>query len=214
MAIAFDAHAVGSLDSSWSHTCTGSDRMLAVMIFGNMGGGSSLISGITYNSVAMTNGGSVLCSADRWLEAWYLMNPSTGANTIVVSSTADHYRGGSLSFTGVSAFDQAGTNATGGGAGTSSDVTLTVPSGALIIGAGRENTGFAGNWTLITEDATASPSGSGLHSAYGYPYSGSQTAGFSNQPFSQSAAVIVSFTAVGGGGGATPSRNLTLLGIG
>lgn len=57
MAIAFDATTTSSLGSAvtsitFSHTCTGSNRILFVCTANN---GGANVTGVTYNGVAMTN---------------------------------------------------------------------------------------------------------------------------------------------------------------
>ena len=90
-AIAFDATSESSCTSdalspyviSWSHTVTGTNTLLVVGV--STANQDNTISSITYNSVALTlirtdvNAGANLSSL------WYLVNPSTGANTITVT---------------------------------------------------------------------------------------------------------------------------------
>lgn len=94
MAIAYDSSALGAANTtSWSHTCSGSDRILIVSI-ANDGTSSSA----TYNGVAMTQQGSVVSD----LTVWYLINPDTGTNTVsFTNSSGTKYRGASSSYTGV-----------------------------------------------------------------------------------------------------------------
>lgn len=71
--------------SSWSHTCTGSNRVLVVGVSMLSAAGSS-VSGITYNGVAMTliRAKASAVGAVR-VELWRLINPASGANTIAVT---------------------------------------------------------------------------------------------------------------------------------
>lgn len=91
MAIAFDASTRSTVSTwgsgttaTWSHTCSGSDRILFVYSFNNDGSGYP--TGMTYNGVSMTriqnqaaDGGSFYNSL------FYLVAPATGANNIVVT---------------------------------------------------------------------------------------------------------------------------------
>lgn len=105
MALAFDA--VSSAEDSnvsslsWSHTCTGSDLAL------NVGGvardataGDAVISGITYNGVALTN--IDVAGTTRRSEMWELKNPATGSNTVTITytGTCERVGGSAISHTG------------------------------------------------------------------------------------------------------------------
>jgi hypothetical protein len=101
MAIAFDAASVGTSTTSttqtWSHTCTGDNRILFVA------GGiptNDTITGVTYAGVAMTKISGL--QNGRWNYLWYLIAPATGANNIVVTTSAsDILRSVAASYTGV-----------------------------------------------------------------------------------------------------------------
>lgn len=71
---------------SWAHVCTGADRYLVVGIA--MLSLAQTVSGITYNSIAMTLLGvkNSVSGACR-VELWGLKAPSTGSNTIAVTLT-------------------------------------------------------------------------------------------------------------------------------
>lgn len=108
MAIAFDATAIGtdqdSSSNTWSHTCTGSNRLLIVVTY--TGQDADLVSGVTYNGVAMTSFGTVAngnLTYGRTQHLWYLKNPSLGSNTVSLTvSTGANVIGVSMSYTGVS----------------------------------------------------------------------------------------------------------------
>lgn len=125
MAIAFDAASDGGAalpgtSLSWSHTCTGSDRLLRVGTRGSSGG-SDVITGVTYNGVALTKiGSSYKGSGDRWIAIWELANPASGSNTIVISSASDVILGLAVSYTGADVYDASATASTAG------DFSLTV----------------------------------------------------------------------------------------
>jgi len=131
MAIAFDAASSASTINSahtsktWSHTCTGSDRVLIVGIgtFNSTGGGK--ISGITYNGVSMTLVAEASAQSNIYSSMWYLIAPSTGANNIVASFASQTYDWcASASYTGVA---QSGfPDASSSGNNTSTSITGTV----------------------------------------------------------------------------------------
>jgi len=117
---------------SWSHTCSGSNRLLVAGV--GMGGGTSGVSlTTTYGAATMTSAGLVLSNNqfDGFVQLFYLVAPATGTDTITVSVDSLQTRdllGGSLSFTGV---DQT-TPLTGIGTnfGFDANPTVTVASAA------------------------------------------------------------------------------------
>jgi len=69
---------------SWTHTCTGSNLVLTVEA--NLQGTTGFsISGITYNSVALTTGAISGLGQGVMTHLWYLKGPTTGANTVSVT---------------------------------------------------------------------------------------------------------------------------------
>ncbi len=136
MAIAFDAssNSTGYSQSSGftlSHTTSGSDRVLVVVVaMGGADPNSNFASlALTYNGSSMTSiAGAAATNSQRRIAAFYIIAPSTGANNIAASWSG----GGSeirlfgLSFTGVDQSTPINTSATTSpGAGTSSTVSLT-----------------------------------------------------------------------------------------
>lgn len=104
MAIAFDAATAGNYASgtsySFSHTCSGTDRILFVHAFKN--GTADTITGVTYNGVSMTLINKQVASTDRYTYLYYLIAPATGSNTITISSSSSVAIGGNASsYTGV-----------------------------------------------------------------------------------------------------------------
>lgn len=85
---------------TYSHTCSGEERYLAVSVGTHVNQGA--VSGVTYNGVAMTNIGTEDGNNNTRIQLWGLANPATGANNVVISkagSTA--IRAMSYSFIGV-----------------------------------------------------------------------------------------------------------------
>lgn len=97
MAIAFDA-AGGAGTGSWSHTCTGSNGLLLAFV-------SSFTDNTitaTYNNVSMTSLGTVAFNGGgRYATLFYLLGPSTGANTLAISGDSGVVGGVSASYNGV-----------------------------------------------------------------------------------------------------------------
>lgn len=84
----FDAASVGAIDAgssgSHSHTCsTAPNRILLVGFCLRGGAAQRTVSGVTYNTVALTKLSDELFG-DLFgdVELWYLINPASGANTL------------------------------------------------------------------------------------------------------------------------------------
>lgn len=97
MAIAFDTTVAGinwatASTHSYSHTCTGSDLTLYVAIF--WGGGSDIVSGVTYNGVSMTRLFADLDDAQPGAgnsqAVYFLHAPATGSNTVEITLTGSN----------------------------------------------------------------------------------------------------------------------------
>lgn len=159
MAIATDSTAVGTIVTAtsitWSHTCTGSNLALVVAVFGDLT--SDLVTGATYNGVAMTKLGSTQVPADRFIYLFGLLNPATGANNVVVSASSSiRLDGVSASYTGVSAFETAVTSTA---ASPATSLTLTATTGVancwLVANFKQDlGTSTAGTGTTIRVDST------------------------------------------------------------
>lgn len=102
--IAFDSATDGGIQLgvtslTWSHTCSGSDRVLVV--FTEDTTGNDRVTGVTYNGVAMTQVQKAVNTNNSYLYTYVLFAPATGANNVVVStSTSTNLCGGSVSYTG------------------------------------------------------------------------------------------------------------------
>lgn len=93
--IAFDNHSrvIGSSGSSASvsHTCAGSNRVLyAYVKVYNSGSAINAVTGVTYNSVAMTLIDSQTDGGPGTSYLYGLLNPSTGANNIVATCSGSN----------------------------------------------------------------------------------------------------------------------------
>jgi hypothetical protein len=108
---------------SWSHTCTGTNLLLA---FGDDHRGSNdrTVTGVTYNSVALAYIRSDLQGAYYRSTIYYLIAPDTGAHTVAVtlSESVSRVLGGVVSYTGAKQSGQP--DAHNGASG--SDATPTV----------------------------------------------------------------------------------------
>jgi DNA-binding transcriptional regulator YdaS (Cro superfamily) len=120
--------AVGPRAVSYSHTCTGSNLLLAVWVaVWKDVAPTGTVSAATYNGVAMTKAVSATDSASMGGEMWYLIAPATGANTlsITVTGATDGIRVASASFTGVAQSSVVG-NTNGAATGASGNPAITI----------------------------------------------------------------------------------------
>jgi hypothetical protein len=124
---AIDATSSGSDTNTSSisenHTCTGSKRLLVVGVT-SQDTSTADPTGVTYNSVSMTKAGSVT-NSNVTASIWYLVNPASGENSIVVSVgfTANVLDIGALSLTGIDQSAPVGTAVTATGTSTTPSVT-------------------------------------------------------------------------------------------
>lgn len=131
MAIAFNAgSALAAIQTaavgSWSHTCTGSDLVLIVGVTHWHSDNTAIVSGVTYNSVALTQIRTDIHGADdsKKTDLWYLLAPATGSNTVEVTMNkviGNKWGGCAVSLTGVAALD-----ADNGASGTGTTITVDV----------------------------------------------------------------------------------------
>lgn len=137
MAIAIDStattsgKAVNSL--AWSHTVSGSDRLLLVSISREGGTASNVVS-VTLDAQNFSEIQEVT-NASGSLSVWSLVAPNTGAGTITATLDTGQNRDmfcGSISFTGVEQTTPLGTHATATGTTSSISVAATSAAGELV----------------------------------------------------------------------------------
>ncbi len=138
MAVAFDASGGSTVANAssltYSHTCTGSNLTLYVSAVS--GAASRPVSGITYNSVAMTLVTSTSDANGNQFYLYALISPSTGANNVVVSVSGGTVpiSSQSASFTGTNQSNISTVKGTSGGNNTgtgSQSLTSTVDNSAM-----------------------------------------------------------------------------------
>ena len=154
-ALAYDAVAEGRSTSgttlTFSHTCSGSDRVLVV--FGFLNAGLSGHAGAKYNGVAMTEvvsrdfGPSTYGPSGKM---WIMINPPTGAHNVEISYTNSGWimNGSSLSLTGADQVDA--NDAVGSGevqSGTTVSANITPVSNAVWIVDAVGYNGSTQTWT-------------------------------------------------------------------
>lgn len=184
MAIAFDASSVGTSNFSapasisWSHTCSGTNRILFVVACSS---NPDVVSGVTYNGVAMTKiGASVQNTNADWVSLWYLIAPATGANNVVVTgnSTSGLF-GVSSSYTGALQTgqpDASGGNATATSTTFSASATAVASNCWAILGVVTGNSSVsAGSGTTLRQNQSQPNSRASILDSNGVVATGSVT---------------------------------------
>lgn len=117
-----------SATHTFSHTCTGSNVILFVHAFNQSN--ADTITSCTYNGVAMTLITKQVNSTDRFLYMFYLINPATGANNVVITAntSANNIGGGASSYTGVKQLGQPDASTSKTASGTTITTNLTTIS--------------------------------------------------------------------------------------
>lgn len=104
MAIAFDTSATANVTGTsltFSHTCSGDDRIL--FLWARVADDIRSVSSATYNGVAMTSLGDAIGDTNDHGYFFYLLNPASGANDVVITADASiEINGRSASYNGVS----------------------------------------------------------------------------------------------------------------
>ncbi len=176
MAVAFDSASSATSNTgppsslSWSHICSGANRLLTVGVHWVSSGGAVSVSGVTYNGVAMSSVG-VVNNGDVFTQLFRLVAPATGSNTIAITMTGavdQTLTGGGVSFTGVDQTTPLGTwaSATGNSQTASVNVSsatddivvdhVSDASLALSVGAGQTE-----RYNVSDDGGTAVPGGAG-----------------------------------------------------
>lgn len=204
MAIAFDASSGGKSNTpvnsiTYSHTTSGSDRLLVVCV--HYAGDN--FSSVTYNGVALTTALQQVVSFITY-GIYYLVAPASGTHNVVVSNTGSYsqtFISSSISFTGVDQSSPLDTTGSGTqSSSTSNTVTMTTTESntvlvdmAFISEAGATMTPGSGQ-TEFYDDSTTN----GQHIASSYKIvssSGSNTMSYSksgsNWPWRSLAAAFV-----------------------
>jgi len=155
---------------------SGSNRLLVVNLIGDTS--TDDISSVTYAGVAMTLLGKVQGPANNWQYLYYLVNPPSGSNSIVVKAISPHYlisQAASWYNVNQAAQPDAFTTNTAAVASTSITTSLTtVATGALVVqglwsyghlaaGAGATpiltDTAFDGAGIFVSSGSPVSPAG-------------------------------------------------------
>lgn len=159
MAITFDAASGRSSGAAptltFSHTCSGLNKILFVS---SSASGSNSVTGVTYNSVAMTQIATVsVGTVNSYL--FYLINPASGANNIVVSATGGTIFAAGSSYNGANQSgvpDSSATNSSSTSTSVSQSTTTVSNNCWVVCGGICGNGGLSGgtNVTIRSSGAT------------------------------------------------------------
>ena len=131
--VSYDASAFGASGSgafSFSHTCTGDNRVLYVFVTGRGAPGSSGVSSLTYDGVALTRIANLGSGNVIWTELWRLIAPNAGTHSVALSSLlVQRVTAHSVSVSGAHQTVPNGSVVTGSGSASSAP-SLVVPSDA------------------------------------------------------------------------------------
>lgn len=215
MAIAFDAYGEGSAvpasSITYSHTTTGTNRGLVAFV-GDMGG--ARCTGVTYNSVAMTQADLVNFATSRNIYCFKLAAPASGANNVVASfSASDFYSCQTQSYTDVDQTDFEDTSGIQTGTGNITISVTTTADNCWLASAGSNTdvgpmSAGTGTTSRGTEVSVASGDSAGAKTPAG-SHSMQWTAASGT-----SGGVMIAIKPAGGGGGATSRTSLLTLGVG
>lgn len=116
---------------SWNHTVSGSNRLLIVAVACD----DKEFASVTYSSQALTYIDDSESTENDQVSLYYLLNPPTGTNSIVVTLTTsdDAFAGAGISFTGVDQTTPLGTSASAIGSTSPATVTTTTTSGDIVV---------------------------------------------------------------------------------
>lgn len=220
MAIAYDSSSAGGPANdtlTYSHTCTGSDLILFVFV-DQYSSGNDYTSGVTYNGVSMTRVASRnITNLGEFLSMYVLVNPATGANDIVISSSqAASFRSTAASYTGAKQTGQPDANTTAqssSAATTFANSITTVADNCWVVEGSRNNQDSASNGTNYVNRANSAGVGIGDTNAVKTP-AGSISMTVTTSTAADWGVIQVSFDPLTGFASAGTNSRMTLLGVG
>ncbi len=118
---------------SFSHTSTGSDRLLIVSVHSD--NGDRDVTTVSYGETNLNHLTTIIHSGGKpRIEVWYLTAPNTGSNTVSVSLAggADKCAIGAISYTGVNQTNPIQGTITTQGYSTTPSVTVSAETGYLV----------------------------------------------------------------------------------
>jgi len=206
MAIALDTSTYGSFVNpgttlTWSHTVTGTNPVLFV---GAIAATTDILTGITYNGVAMTLVGKGAGGSDRFIYLYVLAAPATGAHNIVVSSASSYLTGFATSYTGghqTTPIDSFAVTTTAGADPLPGSTTVVAANCWLVAtGRGTQSPVTAGALTTARAQESDFSSG-GMYDSNGTVATGVRSLEINFSSSGAGAIIVASLAEAGGGGG-------------
>ena len=192
-----------------SHTCTGSNGFLSVML-NNTSNGTDVYSGVTYAGVSMTRPTNGFAGNNASSAIYVLGSPATGANNIVASFSNNYFQTlGAISYTGCNpTYDASGQNTAGPGAASVTTTIAPTVNDVWLVGCARAD-GASRTWSAgMTQQGAESGDQSSIADSNGTVASGSTTRTY-NATSSSLQLVLVAIAPY-----VDAPRRFTLLGIG
>jgi hypothetical protein len=117
-----------------SHTVSGSNRLLVVEVALSDGDADERVSSVTYAETSLTRLTEIVYSGDGpRVDVWYLVNPPTGANNVVVTQAGENEVAiGAISYTGVNQIIPIDGTTTAQGASASASISVTSETDDLV----------------------------------------------------------------------------------
>ena len=200
MALAFDA-ASGSTELSglattltYAHTCTGNNLILLVGVM--IATASDKVSGVTYAGTAMTLINKVTVTG-HYSYLFYLLNPATGANNVVVTVTsAESMWSSAESLTGALQSGQPDSQATGTGTTSVTLSTTVVLANCWLVSTAESHAAnLAASTGTTSRNLQNSTYGEGIGDSNGTVGTGAQTMAWTgSDPMAGVIASIAPFT--------------------
>jgi hypothetical protein len=163
--IAYDAYTEnsGAGDLSFSHTCTGTNRLILVGVWSDA---ADDVNSVTYAGASLTQitKGQVGATGE-WVYFYYLANPASGANTVAVdfASTGGHAR--VVSYNGVNQTSPIGgfdDTTTSGVTAVTNNVTAAESTSWLVMMV-RGTAGSGGSFSGSITTARSNPAGTSIN---------------------------------------------------
>lgn len=146
MAISYDTSTDGGTTTgtshSFNHTCSGNNRDLYVAVDTQTADNTDYVTGVTYNTVAMTRVDEFRSPGQGGSYLYRLLNPASGTNAVAIStsgSVAIHAVAASYKGVLQSALDTSGGNASDPNTTLTVNVTTTTDNCWLISSVGEKN---------------------------------------------------------------------------
>ena len=183
---AVSSNSTAGISITIPHTTSGTNRLMLVGVSFN-NNGLETVTGVTYNSVALTFVGTIRNVDDARVEIWRLIAPDTGTHDVVVTFSADLLQegfAGVVTFTGVHQTTPLGTFASAAADGITATVNVSSATGELVFD------------VLAAEYSTSATVGAGQTQRWNIILTGSIGAG-STEPGAATVTMSWTLTAAG-----------------